>query len=144
VAGILLESGNNGAWLVIGCGINLAHFPENVPFPAISIVAATGFQIAAEDALAGFCGQFDLWYRHWKAEGFAPVREAWLARAHPKGTKLNVRLPTATLNGTFEDLDVDGTLLLADEDGTLHRIAAGDVYFVSPAATTASGLGVTP
>lgn len=133
VAGILLEAGNNGAWLVIGCGINLAYFPESVPFPAISILAATGFQIAAEDALAGFCGQFDLWYRHWKAEGFAPVREAWLARAHPKGTKLNVRLPTATLNGAFDDLDGDGTLILAGEDGALHRIAAGDVYFAAPA-----------
>jgi BirA family biotin operon repressor/biotin-[acetyl-CoA-carboxylase] ligase len=140
VAGILLESGGNDVgndpWLVVGCGINLAHFPENVPFPAISIVSATGFQIAAEDALAGFCGQFDLWYRHWKAEGFAPVREAWLARAHPKGTKLNVRLPTATLSGAFEDLDADGTLILAGEDGALHRIAAGDVYF---AAADAAG-----
>jgi BirA family biotin operon repressor/biotin-[acetyl-CoA-carboxylase] ligase len=139
VAGILLESGDNGGWLVVGCGINIAHFPENVPFPAISIVTATGFQLAVEDVLSGFCGQFDLWYRHWKAEGFAPVREAWLARAHPKGTKLNVRLPTATLTGAFEDLDADGTLVLAGEHGALHRIAAGDVYFASSAATTEEG-----
>ncbi len=143
VAGILLEAGGNSAkndgWLVIGCGINIAHFPENVPFPAISIVAASGFQLAVDDVLAGFCGQFDLWYHHWKAEGFAPVRDAWLARAHPKGTKMNVRLPTATLTGMFEDLDADGTLILMGEDGALHRVAAGDVYFAEPAATAASG-----
>lgn len=143
VAGILLEAGSNGAkndiWLVVGCGINIAHFPENVPYPAISIVSATGFQMAVEDVLSGFCAQFDLWYRHWKAEGFAPVREAWLSRAHPKGTPLNVRLPTATIPGTFEDLDTDGTLVLAGEGGTLHRIAAGDVYFAAaPAARVSS------
>lgn len=132
VAGLLLKSGDNGAWLVVGCGINIAHFPENVPFPAISLVTATGFQFAVEDVLSGFCGQFDLWYRHWKAEGFAPVRDAWLARAHPKGTKINVRLPTATVSGTFEDLDPDGTLVLSGEGGALHRIAAGDVYFSGP------------
>jgi BirA family biotin operon repressor/biotin-[acetyl-CoA-carboxylase] ligase len=135
VAGVLLESGDNGAWLVVGCGINIAHFPENVPFPAISIVTATGFQFAVEDVLSGFCGQFDLWYRHWKAEGFGPVREAWLARAHPVGTSLSVRLPTATIPGTFQGLDPDGTLVLAGPGGALHRIAAGDVYF--PAADAA-------
>ena len=142
VAGILLEADEKAGWLVVGCGINLAHFPEGVPFPAISIVAATGFQIAAEDALAAFCGQFDLWYRHWTAEGFAPVREAWLARAHPAGTALSVRLPTATRNGTFENLDSDGVLLLRGDDGALHRIAAGDVYFAPPAAAT--GVTGTP
>jgi BirA family biotin operon repressor/biotin-[acetyl-CoA-carboxylase] ligase len=148
VAGILLESGGNGAkdgnWLVVGCGINLAHFPENVPFPAISLVAATGFQIAPEDALAGFCGQFDLWYRHWRAEGFAPVREAWLARAHPKGTKVNARLPAATITGAFEDIESDGTLILAADDGTLHRIAAGDVYFARSTATATPGQDKSP
>jgi len=139
VAGILLEAGDNGAWLVIGCGINIAHFPENVPFPAISIVTATGFQIAVEDVLSGFCAHFDLWYRHWKAEGFAPVREAWLARAYPVGTALNVRLPTASLTGTFRDLDGDGALVLEGSDGALQRIAAGDVYFADPASPTDGG-----
>lgn len=138
VAGILLEAGGNGAWLVIGCGINLAHFPEDTPFPATSVVAAKGVTVSASDALGVFCHGLDGWHRRWRDQGFEPIRQAWLARAHPKGTRLSVRLPSATVDGTFRELDRDGTLLLDGEDGALHRIAAGDVYFALPTTKVSS------
>lgn len=129
VAGILLEAGGNGVWVVVGCGINLTHFPDETPFPATSILAASSIEVDAKQALEAFCARFDVWYRRWRAEGFEPVRHGWLKRGHPKGTILSVRLPTATLTGAFRDLDGDGTLLLEADDAALHRVAAGDVYF---------------
>ena len=59
-------------------------------------------------------------------EGFAPIRAAWLARAHPVGTTLRVRVGDRLVTGTFAGLDDDGTLLLETEDGR-RRVLAGDV-----------------
>ena len=42
-----------------------------------------------------------------------------------------MRTPTANVAGRFSGLDEQGVLLLEADDGQLHRIAAGDVYFTS-------------
>lgn len=127
VGGLLLEA--DAGWLVVGCGVNLVSHPDGTPFPATSIKAATGRTMSAETALSLFCCGLDRWYCRWARDGFGPVRDAWLARAHPPGTALTVRTPRSTMAGTFDGLDPDGVLLLKGADGQLHRIAAGDVYF---------------
>ena len=62
----------------------------------------------------------------WEADGFAPIRSAWLARAHPIGTQLRVREHDGTFTGRFAGLDEDGALLL-DTAGGRRRITTGDV-----------------
>jgi biotin-(acetyl-CoA carboxylase) ligase len=42
---------------------------------------------------------------------------------------IHVRLPHATLEGVFEDLDDDGALCLRLSNGELKKIHAGEVYF---------------
>ena len=59
------------------------------------------------------------------------MRESWLAQAHGLGESLTVRLPAATLEGRFADLDDDGALLLVRAGGPMHRITAGEVFFRS-------------
>ena len=54
IAGILLESASGGGapfWLAIGIGINLAHFPEGMEFPAVSIAALGAAAPSPRDAL---------------------------------------------------------------------------------------------
>ena len=67
----------------------------------------------------------------WQSRGFGPVRERWKALAAGIGSIITVRLPNASLRGTFVDLDADGALLLRSEtdDGAVRRITAGDVFF---------------
>lgn len=137
VAGILLESetGANEAtdFVVIGVGTNLASAPEAVEFPATSL-AAEGFPgVTAELLLAAFVRHFDRWLRPWRALGFAPVREAWLARAGGLGEPVRVRLERVTLFGRFLDLDDDGALILDMKEGR-RRIAAGEVFPVAAAS----------
>jgi len=127
VAGILLEG--SADWMVIGIGINLVSHPEGTPFPATSLQAETGRIEQPAAILENLCMRLASWYRLWKGNGFAPVREAWLGYAHPPGTELIARTPTSTTKGRFKDLDEDGTLILETPDGRLHRVAAGDVYF---------------
>jgi len=134
IAGILLETemraGDLPEFVVIGIGVNLASSPRDVAYPTTSL-AEEGFPgIAPLELLAGFTRQFGPWLARWRDEGFAPVREAWLARAFGLGEPIRVRLERDTLDGLFLDLDGDGALML-DIAGMPKRIAAGEIFPIS-------------
>lgn len=124
LAGILLERA--GAAVVIGFGVNLAHHPDDIERPALSLAALTG--TAPDPGL--FCQElaeaFARWLERWRTLGLAPVRASWLAAAHPLGTLLS----TSVGEGRFEGLDETGALRLRTHDGALRTIHAGDVFLV--------------
>lgn len=131
VCGILLESGTapgGGLWLAVGIGVNLAHHPEDSERPATSLAAhdAKADPVHAGERLAY---HFDTWLSRWQTGGFAPIRDAWLTRAHALGEKVIARLETETVEGVFADLMPDGALRLDLADGTRRLISAGDVFF---------------
>ena len=135
VAGVLLESeitgaGDVPAFVVIGCGVNLAVPPTFTPYPATSLAQEGAPIVAPSLLLAAFVRQFGERYRIWQEQGFGPIREAWLARAVGLGQEVEVRLERDTLRGCFIDLDEDGALLLGGAAGR-RRIAAGDVFPVA-------------
>lgn len=133
IAGILLESASGpGAaplWLAIGIGINLAHFPHGTEFPAASIAAVTGKSPSPHDTLGNLASHFAKWYEVWRAEGFLPIRDAWLARAAKLGERIRARLTNEEASGVFEGIDETGALILRESAGKVRTIAAGDVYF---------------
>ena len=53
------------------------------------------------------------WEERLAAEGFAPLRAAWLARAARLGEEITARLPDRALAGRFETVDETGALVLA-------------------------------
>lgn len=139
-SGILLESestgGNEVSWLAIGIGLNLAHFPENTPYPATSLEAESGQTVTVERALTALSAGFDRWYAIWQQPaGFEAVRKAWLQRARGIGEEITVRLADETLVGNFENLSSEGALHLKLPTGEMREITAGDVFF----GTTGSG-----
>jgi BirA family biotin operon repressor/biotin-[acetyl-CoA-carboxylase] ligase len=125
LSGILLEAGNG--WLAVGIGVNLAAAPEGTAFPATSLAAA-GAQRTPDQALTGIAARFAHWYDVWMADGFEPLRAAWLARAEGLGGPIHARLPHEERHGLFVGLGPDGALLL-DEQGHTRAITAGEVYF---------------
>ena len=136
VAGILLESSGDGGagpmpWLAVGIGINLEHAPEGASFPATAIAAHNAPPPPAE-ALSELAASWDRYFRIWRASGFSPIREAWLACAAGLRQPIEVRLPGETVNGTFEDLDPNGALMLRLPDRSLRAITAGEVFFAVP------------
>ncbi|HUH83371.1 MAG TPA: biotin--[acetyl-CoA-carboxylase] ligase [Stellaceae bacterium] len=137
VSGILLESqASDGRldWLIVGMGINLASFPERGDYPATSLVAV-GASVAVEALLAAVAARFEAWYRRWREAGFAPLREAWLARAQGLGATIRVRLSIGESHGRFAGLDAEGALLLDDDVNGLRRVAAGEVFPVTGAVS---------
>jgi BirA family biotin operon repressor/biotin-[acetyl-CoA-carboxylase] ligase len=133
IAGILLESASQGGeaptWLAIGIGANLAMHPEGTEFPATSLKALGAAPPLPQDALLHLAANFARWYEVWRGEGFAVLRDAWLARAMGLGTRIRARLATEETTGVFEGIDETGALILRESAGSVRRIAAGEVFF---------------
>jgi BirA family transcriptional regulator, biotin operon repressor / biotin---[acetyl-CoA-carboxylase] ligase len=131
VSGILLESESDGgaslAWLVVGIGLNVVASPVGTEYPATSLHEEGAAGATAETALEHLASAFLAWSDRWIADGFAPIRAAWLGRAANLDEDIRVRLPRETLTGRFVDLDAEGALLLETQEGR-RRIAAGDVF----------------
>ena len=133
VAGVLLEAETlaqpDAAWVVAGIGVNLVSHPPDTAFPATDLAAAGTAGVTVEAALTALISALHAWCDCWRARGFAPIRQAWLAKAAGLGQPIQVRLERETLTGVFTDLDDDGSLLLDLPDGGRRCIAAGDVFF---------------
>ncbi len=131
VSGILLESQASAEgrldWLAVGMGVNVASFPAASEYPATSLADAGAAAADLEALLAAVAARFLFWYERWLREGFAPLRQAWLARAAGLGEPIRVRLSHGESEGRFAGIDEEGALLL--EQGTAQRrISAGDVF----------------
>ena len=121
LGGILVEMAGGAAAVCIG--INIASAPEDTETPATNLPADVAPEVLLDDIRV--C--FDVWYRRWREDGFAPLREAWLQHGIGLGEPIRARLARETVEGVFGGLDADGGLLL-DRDGERRVIAAGDVF----------------
>ena len=134
LAGILLESAAapDGAlaWLVAGIGVNVESHPEGTAWPATSLAALSTGSVDLEDLLRSIVMEFHREMTRWLNVGFAPVRAAWLARAHELGKTVGVRLPRESFSGRFVDLDGNGVLLVETATGP-RRISAGEIFSVA-------------
>ncbi len=109
LAGILIDSQpGKGGFVVIGLGANLATAPQVTgrqtarlppPVPPAAIVAAR--VLAALD--------------EWGARETGDLVEAWLARAHPVGTLLDVKTARRQVRGAFAGLTSKGELRISGE-----------------------------
>lgn len=132
INGILLESAtlpDGRLAVVIGCGINCAHHPQDTLYPTtdlrscgVDIEPGRLFHSLAHAMVA----TLDEWDR---GRGFPMIRSAWLLAAHGIGEQVTINLPDAALTGIFEDIDPDGYLSLRLPDGCNRRISAGDLFF---------------
>lgn len=127
-AGILLEGEGISGWIAVGIGINVAHAPEAMEFPATSIhgEGGAGDPDILQDSLAT---TFETWLAAWRDGGFGAILKAWRAVATGLGEPIRVRLEGRELHGRFDDIDDSGALILGRDDGGRERIAAGDVFF---------------
>jgi BirA family biotin operon repressor/biotin-[acetyl-CoA-carboxylase] ligase len=125
LAGILLE--REGEAVVIGFGLNLAHFPPDLERPATSLAALSGTVPDPASFLEALATAFACWLSRWRSEGLAAIRRQWLAVAHPPGTALALG---DGLQGLFDGLDESGALRLRLADGSTRLIHAGDVFLI--------------
>lgn len=128
LSGILLERVDDA--VVVGFGVNLAHAPEGLDRTATSMRVhgpAPDPQLFLETLAEGFAR----WTATWRGAGLGPVRDRWVARAHPLGTALTARMADGTsIDGLFGGLDRDGALMLRLADGSTRVIHAADIFLL--------------
>lgn len=133
VAGILLESAGQAGkvqWLAMGVGVNLVSAPrvDGAAFAPVSVREVTGREVAPEAFLDLLDPAFAQWLQRLREGGFAPIREAWLARAARLGERIVAVTPKESIEGCFETIDSHGNLVLSTETGD-RTIPAADVFF---------------
>lgn len=137
VAGILLESHaapkGGVAHLAIGIGVNLIAAPDPALIeagatPAVTVLDVTGKRVEPERFLDALAPAFARWEAMFQAQGFSPVRQAWLSSAARLGEPIVARTGTTTQTGIFETLDSSGALVLGTPQGPL-TIPAAEVFF---------------
>lgn len=138
VAGILIEGEGTPLAVAIGIGINCLHHPDDTDYPATDL-RAQGTPATPEALLPALSSALGRRVAQWdRGMRFASVRADWLARAHPAGSELRVRLGERELRGRFESLDDAGRLLLRLPDGSVEVITAGDVFEIDRPAPTST------
>lgn len=137
-AGVMLDSGSlgdHGAWVALGFGVNLIGAPDNLDQPTMSVRTLLGGAPPGLEPMA-FLGplmtRLAAWDRSLSLEGFAPLRQAWLARAHGLGQEARVMQGERALEGRIAGISPRGELELDTVDGR-RLIAAGDVLLPNSA-----------
>lgn len=132
-AGALLERAGDA--VVVGFGVNVAFAPSLPDRETISLAAAgadprRGSDLLVFDLASHFAGAL----ADWRAQGAAAILQAWLARAHPVGSRLAVSDAVAgRVEGTFRGLAEDGALVLDTASGLL-AVRAGDIDLLNGVA----------
>jgi len=131
LAGVLTESGlvnTSLDFVIVGIGMNVNVSREILPGlapNATSILAETGQEADRSTLLMHLLEGTEERYRRFEGEE-SPHRE-WAARLITLGRQVGVTTSEGVLNGVAEAVDETGALLLRTEDGSLHRLLAGDV-----------------
>ena len=136
VAGILLESAGQGgdvSFVSIGIGVNLATAPqasevEERALRPVSLLSETGAAIPPEAFLDALAPAYAAYETQLTTYGFAPIREAWLARAARLGQPVTARTASEEISGTFETIDAHGNIVLRSPRGQ-RTIPAADIFF---------------
>jgi len=101
---------------------------EERAVPPVSVLSALGVEIAPEAFLEVLAATYARHEAQFVTYGFAPIREAWLARAARLGEVVTARMGDREVTGTFETVDADGRIVLNTATGR-QAIAAADIFF---------------
>jgi BirA family transcriptional regulator, biotin operon repressor / biotin---[acetyl-CoA-carboxylase] ligase len=131
LAGILTEHLHAGqSCLAIGCGINVAHSPDDVGYPTGSL-ARFGAVADVEEVFDRYAAAMERWLLSWdEGRNFADINEAWLSRAIGVSETVTVNQDQRSLEGRFAGLGKDGCLLLETSSDTV-KVYSGDLFISS-------------
>jgi BirA family biotin operon repressor/biotin-[acetyl-CoA-carboxylase] ligase len=136
LAGVLVETqsqGNRLESVVVGIGINLdGQLPEAVAGSGISLAEAAGTTIDREPFITQLLADLERWIDRYVGVGLEAIIPAWQERM-AVGLSARATIDGASMTGHMAGLDLDGSLLLRDDAGKVHRVRSGDVEVLRPA-----------
>lgn len=132
LAGILLEGSASSQglcqWLIVGIGANVCWSPqERVGYPTTDLHTCGLKDVQPGDLLAALAAPLREALSQWELDGFAPMRQRWLARAAGLHEPIELRLGHRIERGTFEGVDHEGAVLVRSTTGEVRRFTAGEL-----------------
>lgn len=129
-AGILVETGVAPSqaldWICIGIGVNIATKPSLQDRATACLAEFLPAPPAPEVLAARLLQNLAHWHDLRLAQGFAPIRDAWLRHAPAMGAPVSVKRDGALMEGSFAGLSPEGGLLLA-KGREVQLILAGEI-----------------
>jgi BirA family transcriptional regulator, biotin operon repressor / biotin---[acetyl-CoA-carboxylase] ligase len=132
IAGILCEVlSTHPLTIAIGCGINVAHAPTGLTYPATCLVAE-GATTTRDEIFQSYSAALAYWLDLWnKGENFPTIRTAWTNLAIGIGETITMTTGTQHLTGTFEAITEQGAVMLKPPHGPPYILHAGDMHIPS-------------
>ena len=134
ICGVLAEMNTTNEQVnnvVLGVGINVnfqrSILPKSFRANATSIESELGRKIIFHELFTALMEKMEDNYQMFLNEGVGPLLERWKTYAGFLGKTVVVTESNETLTGTALDIDEDGALIIAMEDGTKKRICLGDI-----------------
>jgi BirA family biotin operon repressor/biotin-[acetyl-CoA-carboxylase] ligase len=129
VAGILPEAiwlGSDLQAVVLGIGVNVSVDFAGTPLAdsATSIETVTGKHVDRAALLAAILGRIDGWTARLEEPALLETWRGWLETL---GRRVTATAPGEQISGEALDVDDSGALLLRVDDGSVRRIASGEV-----------------
>jgi len=135
VGGILSEmeaEGERVLFIILGIGLNVnwkeEDIPEDLRETATSLRAETGREFSRALVASEVFEELEREYTLFLQEGFSPrLREEWNRLSLVNQKWVTIWMMDKKIEGQVLGLDIDGALLLIDEEGKIQRFIAGDV-----------------
>lgn len=129
LGGILIETVNVGPhrMAVVGIGLNVLPQPADGLTHGYASLSELDPAAGAPAVLARVALPLVQSLRRFEAEGFPAFRARFARRDLLLGQALVTQGGGAPIEGSGDGVDSDGTLLLRAADGTVHRLASGEV-----------------
>ncbi len=132
VCGILAEAhfDNSNACVILGIGINIdMDFSQNEKLDsyATSLKAELNEDIDKTRLLSEILLQLETWYEKWLNEGSGPVLTVWRKKNITLGKEVVVSSFNEKFKGLVLDIDEEGSLIVEDEDGKIHKLNSGEI-----------------
>jgi BirA family biotin operon repressor/biotin-[acetyl-CoA-carboxylase] ligase len=132
LAGVLVEAQSRGGKLdavIVGIGVNLGAAPADC---STSIADASGTPCDRAAFVESLLSHVERWVDRYIASGLGAIIPAWQQRM-AVGLSARAIVDGAALVGALAGIDLDGALLLRDDNGKVHRVRSGDVEVLRPA-----------
>ena len=133
ISGILLECSptnvsNVPDWVVIGIGLNIFESPEELDFA--TSLNEHGYFVDLNILIKEIANHLEKFYKDWLINGFENIRNIWLKYSHPKGKKISIVIQNKKIEGKFNGITSDGSLIIKLFDNSTKVISGGEVNLI--------------
>lgn len=132
IGGILAEVKQEAeqSWMLLGFGLNINMDLESlnkVDKPATSIFALTNRKWGLDPIKSGIENAFNLSLKNYFEKGFEIFKNDFDEISFLKGKKIRFDLGSSVITGTYENIDLDGQLMIKLDNGKTQTVNSGEI-----------------